>query len=711
MTLDQATTRLAVEALATAEKAFAATASALAARAGLPTEPFRATGFPLPSQLVFFQDRNRLVVLVGLEESSSTVDSALVYGLAHAGDRDLVLVLPAGQQTATAARSTFLDRSIRIYTHDGHEATALVLPRRRAALDGLKEPHDRLRFRVHRLNGDQKAWVSELIGWAERNVDLTSAHRVNYLAWLCDGRRVLTIKKSGTGLDVVAGVSRSNPHPGDRPPVTALLAGAPDPALVTQMKTEIGACIDESLSEADKRHGANRLQSVLARYWAGLGFPGGGPLREFPARRADGTPGVIDFLQLDSLGVLHVMETKIGHDEFLVLRGLDYWMWANANRDLLARHFGAAIKAIHLDFVIGDPPKATRTGLGVLSPYSPAQLEALDPSITWEVHVMSSWTGPKRVRLPLGRRLVPESPLVIRRPEAPPYVSALHSHLVGTSGTPLVQRVYHPTASAGLHPGAHDAHDDLEARERLHKQVAHVRSSQAFALNVFGGMSPATVVKILGRLGHDVASADAPELEYVDPRDRLLERTRNRTQVDVVLRGRTAQGSRVVALVEVKLSETDFARCPAYQARPAAETDVCHQPGAFGSDAAACPVLRSPDPATPGRRYLEVLNLSTTARGADPGCTFRLGAYEPMRIVALGEALLADEEADQVTVAAFAPGAYRAIWRRWGEAKAALQNPRVPLRDLTLEDVMQDLDAERAAYLSARYLPLVPIKL
>ena len=34
--------------------------------------------------------------------------------------------------------------------------------------------------------------------------------------------------------------------------------------------------------------------------------------------------------------VLHIIETKLGHDEMLVLQGLDYWMWARVNREALA---------------------------------------------------------------------------------------------------------------------------------------------------------------------------------------------------------------------------------------------------------------------------------------------------------------------------------------------------------------------------------------
>jgi hypothetical protein len=683
---------------------FRVTSIDLAFGAGLPTEPFHAPGFALPSALVFSHDHDRLVVMVGGGESDKTVDSALAYGLAHAGDLDLVLVLPVGQHAATAARSVFLDRKIRLFTHDAYETTLLVLPRRRAVFEALRARGEALGLGNHPLNPGQAGWVSDLVAWADSNQDLQAEHRPHYLAWHCDGRRLLTIKASGDGLLVVAGVARVNPGPEHRPAARELITATLEPYPQATMQEEIWTCIAERLSWVDDGHREHRLRSVLKRQWSTLGFQGGVPLREFPARRADGSAAFIDLLQLDYNGVLHIVETKIQHDEFLVLQGLDYWMWATANRDLLAAYFEAEIKDIHVDYMVGELPNSTAPGTGVLSPYAPAQLEALDVSITWEVHLLTGWTGQERLRQPLGRRVVPSWPVVARRPSGPSYVAALQAHLIAGSGGKLIRRVYHRSDRAGLHPDAHAAYDDLLRRDLLHKHVANVRSSQAFALNVFGGMDETTVVKVLRRLGLDAVSAQPPDLEYVDPWDRLRERTSGhpyQTQVDVVLRGETADETKVVALIEVKLSEADFGRCASYESH---ESVVCQQPGPFGGEAKACPVLREPDESTPGRRYLDVLTLPATEPTADAGCSFRLGVYQPMRNLALAEVLLADRESDAVTLALFAPGAYAAMWRRWAEAKAALESPRVPLRDLTLEDVLEDLDPERAAYLSARYL-------
>ena len=49
---------------------------------------------------------------------------------------------------------------------------------------------------------------------------------------------------------------------------------------------------------------------------------------------------MIDFLGVDNSGHLHIVETKIGGDEMLVLQGLDYWIWAQRNLPQLIADLG-----------------------------------------------------------------------------------------------------------------------------------------------------------------------------------------------------------------------------------------------------------------------------------------------------------------------------------------------------------------------------------
>ena len=73
---------------------FRAKASALAGNVGLPTMPYRKTGFPLPAWASFYADDSTLAVLVCPGEQWRTVEKALAYGVAHANGRKLELVIP-----------------------------------------------------------------------------------------------------------------------------------------------------------------------------------------------------------------------------------------------------------------------------------------------------------------------------------------------------------------------------------------------------------------------------------------------------------------------------------------------------------------------------------------------------------------------------------------------------------------------------------------
>ena len=135
------------------------------------------------------------------------------------------------------------------------------------------------------------------------------------------------------------------------------------------------------------------------------------------------------------------------------------------------------------------------------------------------------------------------------------------------------------TGACCTRPAARPVLLDLAARDLAHRWVLHVRSSQAFALNLFAPLDEAGLRRVLGYLGHQVLRTDPPEFEYSDDSDRLGEssqRNRHQTQVDVVLRGTGASGERVVALIEVKFTEIDFSGCSAYDnpANPARRLPV-----------------------------------------------------------------------------------------------------------------------------------------
>jgi hypothetical protein len=248
-----------------------------------------------------------------------------------------------------------------------------------------------------------------------------------------------------------------------------------------------------------------------------------------------------------------------------------------------------------------------------------------------------------------------------------------------------MSRIIHTDAESALLPEAFPAYSDLVARGLDHRWVLHVRSSQAFALNLFAPLDDSGVRQVMTHLGHELSHVEPPEFEYCDSSDRLGEsstRSRHQTQVDVVLRGSTATGVRIVSLIEVKLSEIDFGQCSAFGASANDARDVCQSPGLFGGEPQRCFQLANHGH---GHRtyadYLEGVQVALpTGSHADGGCLVRRGLNQPMRNLALAHLMLAGDEADRVTYALCAPEAHPTIWRRFDEV--ALAFPDSPERTI-----------------------------
>jgi hypothetical protein len=242
----------------------------------------------------------------------------------------------------------------------------------------------------------------------------------------------------------------------------------------------------------------------------------------------------------------------------------------------------------------------------------------------------------------------------------------------------------------GIIAAARPAFDQLAALGFLHGFIAHVRSSQAFALNLFGPLGRAGARDLLRRFNQQIVEADPPEFEYSGPGDPLGERTPGHdhvTQVDVLLRGRTSSGETHVALIEVKLSEIDFSLCSAYLDPRNPALEVCRTAGPYGGDPARCHQLTNHG--GPTRRQYDVLLGSTADQSAaGAGCPYRLGANQPMRNVALARWLLTTGQADAVSYALCAPEHNPAIWRRWAQIKPLFALSGVELVDLPATSVL-----------------------
>ena len=237
--------------------------------------------------------------------------------------------------------------------------------------------------------------------------------------------------------------------------------------------------------------------------------------------------------------------------------------------------------------------------------------------------------------------------------------------------------LFYRSPHEALLPAAVPAYQDLERRRRLHRYVLHVRSSQAFALNLFGPLRHDGILTVLHALGLPAVDADPPEFEYEDPTRALAEGSpgsKHQTQVDVVLRGRAADQRRLVALIEVKLTETDFSGCSAYTNPTNPRRDVCHSDGLFGSDTDNCFQLTNHG-GEQRRRYDTYLADVPVTSPAPPysggGCLVRNGLNQPMRNLAVAHLLLDTGQADTVVYALTAPAAHQAIWRRFTEVQAA----------------------------------------
>ncbi|MCK9902148.1 hypothetical protein CC117_25505 [Parafrankia colletiae] len=387
--------------------------------ARLPTEPYTCQGFPLSSALVLFADATTLAVLVGGEEDALTVDSAFAYGIAHAPGRELAVVLPAGAEAATVCRATHLDRPVAIWTHDGTAVTPVPPGERACAPAGMRETE--LRGGEHDL-GPRGGWIEHLTSWADRYPDLVPAHRGSYRAWHCAGRQLLNVRRSRTGIALVAGVNYSKPEAGDVSPLLLSVDGPLDAATAARVRAAVETGVADRLGNQDSGHAEHRLQAALASHWNRIGWPVARRLeREMPARRPGERTGYVDFVSVDDAGLLHIVETKIGDDEFLVLQSLDYWLWARTNADLLAAHFGLEqLTGIRIDLVAAEPDGTTPdANAPILSSYAPAQLEALGSHIDWEVHRLAAWGTAAPALRSLGSRIVPGQPHVRRRPVPP----------------------------------------------------------------------------------------------------------------------------------------------------------------------------------------------------------------------------------------------------------------------------------------------------
>jgi hypothetical protein len=344
----------------------------------------------LPSWVSFFSAPDELVLVVS-SETSELLDNLLVFGLHHGHGRHLHLVFPRQtEETPVAAESTriraaFLRTPVHVWTF-------LESAPARGTLRAL-EPYTRAEAlevsRREEARGqktgvvDAAPWIIALRSWASLAGLLHDSGRGK---WYLNGASMMELTTNSRGSRLVVG-ARSGERPRDEHAV------ALDDELTLQQWGRIASRIAEDSNSQwfQKRlrdYPEHDIQDAIGRNLIDLGWDAEVLLREYPATRPNGGLGLIDFLGLDQTGTLRIVETKIGDgDRMMPLQGLDYWIWATANKHLVENAMGRPFTGIRLDFVIGRSPKK-RPDAQILNTYAPAALRSLEHDIAWEIHTI-----------------------------------------------------------------------------------------------------------------------------------------------------------------------------------------------------------------------------------------------------------------------------------------------------------------------------------
>jgi hypothetical protein len=156
----------------------------------------RLAGQTLSKRFAYFEDESRFLVVAGAQEGTD-VQRALATGVAHRGDRQLVIALPAGHTNATQQRSAWLKAEARPQLHQHNAGVVLALQARTtddtvAALR-LKLKPDSPSAELAKASkplylGAQGDSVQRLVDWAATHPDLDSAHRRGVRSWQSNGQ-------------------------------------------------------------------------------------------------------------------------------------------------------------------------------------------------------------------------------------------------------------------------------------------------------------------------------------------------------------------------------------------------------------------------------------------------------------------------------------------------------------------------------------------
>ena len=363
----------------------------------------------LSGRLSWFSTPDRLVVVAGAFLSAGDVGLALAFGLHHVkADQVLVLVIPQDGRVsrATLVRSPWINRPLEVWTYDptalvggiSPAATRVQLDSRERVLERYTEkggwgyghtPPPPADYRV--ILGDRAEWVESLASWlATERDDIDAEHRPSYAAWKCAGKIVLKVQRTRGGLNLSAGIQYSKPKKPEQAPLKVRVMAPLSEEQLSALQIAILGGVEEMANGLAGLYLEHQLQAAISRQEVPILELTSKPVAEYPAWRPYVKPSgraFIDFLGVDEKGSLHVLETKVGGDVMMVLQGLDYWIWATANRDALSAQFGLEDHPkVEVDFLVGE--KHAGEWLG---PYSEAQSRALAPEVVHRFWKISDW--------------------------------------------------------------------------------------------------------------------------------------------------------------------------------------------------------------------------------------------------------------------------------------------------------------------------------
>ncbi|GAA2163080.1 hypothetical protein [Pedococcus bigeumensis] len=295
----------------------------------------------------WFEDpqHGSLVAVITPGEKPTVTDEVLAYGLAWQHNRDLLLVVPDNMVVESISRIGWLETEVRVFQFDGVGGTVpqpVRSPGRFAILEPLAELPERIPKKGV-LKAGHDSWLDSI---HTQEIGLVGHDRGGYLSWHHEGLQVLQASETKGGLRIRAGVQYQTPQPG-REVFDKTFTDAPTLGEIEVINAKVALAIEDggSLTSQMREH---KLQATLKGQPEVLGLTD--LWREFPAWRGlitssvspAGRPGFIDFLGVDAAGVLHVVETKIGHDPKVVLQALDYAIWVRANDAAIRSQLKAA---------------------------------------------------------------------------------------------------------------------------------------------------------------------------------------------------------------------------------------------------------------------------------------------------------------------------------------------------------------------------------